>query len=460
MKDHRRGGPLDQRQRGPVNGPKDGRRARSGLVFMASILLSLTGCGGSGGGTPRTVAVSPADFVASEAAATPATPAPVVPRPDPRVSRTGPVAASEGIFDVTSQVGPPELSASDAGPVEEPRLVQAKVGDINGRPIYAMDFLAPMADRLQAEAKKETPAKWMKFAEEEIRRELDAQIENELLVAEARESLTPEQRQGFFAFLEDMRANLYSENRGSRAAANKRLFDTEGVNEEQWLKSREEQALIRHQLSEQIDSKTVVSWREIRQAYELHYDRWNPPPTAHFNIIRVSDSKADTVERVTSALDRGESFLTLAASPDNEWKRADAGHEARRFKGEFNKAEFFGPEKLNEAARSLEPGQWAGPVPWGATSTWVFLERIDRRSLSLFQAQLQIERTIREAKSTYRRKKYVERMKAQASITDVDEMTRRLLAIAAERYLPRGAPPPSAAPMTAAPPAASSRDLK
>lgn len=367
-------------------------------------------------------------------------------RPAPTVDRTGPVAASDGIFDVSAQVGPPDMTASDAGPVEAPKLVQAKVGDINGRPVYAMEFLAPMGDRFSAEAKKKKPAEWMAFAENEIRRELETQIENELLMAEARESLTPEQKQGFFAFLQDVRANLYSENRGSRAAANKKLFESEGINEEQWLRTREQEALIRHQLNEQINSKTVVSWREIRQEYERNYDKLNPPPKAFFHIIRVSNSKTETVEAVKSSLAGGADFLTLAKSPENEWKRADAGIEPREVKGEFAKGEFFGPEKLNEAARTLKPGEWAGPLPWGSTSTWIYLERIDRESVSLFQAQLFIERAIRESKSDHRRKKYVQRMKAQASITDVDEMTQRLLAIAAERYLPGGAPPVTAAP--------------
>lgn len=428
----------------------------AGPALLPAVAITLAGCGGSSG-RGGTTAVKPADFVTPQTdSAAPLQTAAARPsdRPsdrqptrqvDRQVDRTGPVAASDGIFDVTAQVGRPEMSASDAGPVEQPRLVQAKVGDINGRAVYAMDFLGPMGNRFTAEAKKLKPAAWMEFAEKEIRRELETQIENELLMAEARESLTPEQQQGFFAFLQDVRANLYSENRGSRAAANKKLFESEGVNEEQWLRTREEEALIRHQLNEQINSKTVVSWREIRQSYERNYDKWNPPPRAFFHIIRVSKNKPDTVEAVGSSLAGGADFLSLAASQDNEWKRADAGIEIRPIKGEFAEGDFFSIDKLNDAARNLKAGQWAGPIDWGSTSAWVYLEKVENESLSLFQAQLIIERAIREGKSDYKRKKYVQRMKAEASITDVDEMTNRLLAIAAERYLPGGVPPPSPA---------------
>lgn len=428
---------------------KDHRRPAAPSAIAATLagltlVVAGPGCVSSSSPGKSAAAVRPADFISADSTpvAAPALDQPPPARGQPvEVVRTGPVAASDGIFDVAAEVGPPTLSASDAGPIEPPRLVQAKVGDINGRAVYAMDFLAPMGDRFAAEAKKKKPADWMAFAEAEIRRELDTQIENELLMAEARDSLTPEQRQGFFAFLEDIRANLYSENRGSRAAANKKLFEEGQGNEEQWLRSREQEALIRHQLNEQINSKTVVSWREIRQSYERYYDRWNPPPRALFHIIRVANSKTEAVASMTAALEGGADFLSLAASEDNEWKRADTGLETREIKGDFAQGDYFGIEKLNEAARALQPGQWAGPIPWGSTSAWVYLEKIERESMSLFQAQLEIERAIRQSKSTYKRRKYVERMKAKASITDTDEMTQRLLAIAAERYLPGGAPP-------------------
>lgn len=422
------------------------RAARTPGLALGAILLIASGCGSSGP-SGKAAAVRPADFASADA--TPVAPPPPAPRPEPpdgpTINRTGPVAVSDGIFDVYAQIGAPPMAASDAGPVEDPKLVQAKVGDINGRAVYATEFLSPMADRLKAEAKKRKPADWMKFAEAEIRRELDLLIEDELLVAEARESLTPEQRQGFFAFLEDVRANLYSENRGSRAAANKKLFESEGVNEEQWLRTQEQKELIRFQLNQMINRKTVVTWREIQQAYERSYEVFNPDPRAFFHVIRVSNSKKEALEAMASAIERGDDFIQLAAGPANEWKSKEAGIEIRQFKGEFEKGEFFGPEKMNEAARTLKVGQWAGPIPWGSTSAWIYLEKIEQVSKSLYEVQLNLESFLRERKSEYGRKKYLQRIKARSSITDIDDMTQRLLAIAAERYLPGGAPPPAAA---------------
>lgn len=422
-----------------------------GLLSLAGLsALGPLGCAGNGRSQGSTTVVKASDFSGGPnsspiAAATPVSEphasvlhtAPAR-TSEPRPELTGPVSASDNIFDVYAQIGRPTLSASDAGPVEDPVLVQSKVGDINGRAIYALDFLAPMEAQFKVEAKKRKPADWNAFIEKEIRRELDTKIEDELLMAEARESFTPEQKKGFLAFLEDMRDDLYSKNRGSRSAANKKLFETEGVDEEQWMRDREQKELIQFQIMQMINKKTVVSWREIQQSYDRAYDKWNPPPVAYFHVIRVPTAKKERVAAVQEALDRGEDFATLAAGPDNIYNRAQAGLEKRPLDadGDLTKAELFGIEKLNAAAQGLQPGQWAGPIPWGEATAWVYLAGIEKINVSLYDAQLRIEGGIRDFKREHGRKKYIDRIKARSSITNVDEMTQRLMAIAAERFYP------------------------
>lgn len=417
--------------------PQQARARRRGAAAALLAFVTLAGCGSTGLGGRATTSLRPDDFAGPEVQTASAAPAPKPPAPATGIDRTGPVAASEGIFDVYARIGSPTLAATDAGPVEDPRLVQAKVGDINGRAVYAMDFLAPMEARLKAQAAKLPREKWMEFATKEIRDRLELDIADELLMAEARESLTPEQKQGFFAVMEDMRAKLYSENRGSKAAANKKLFEDEGVNEEQWLRTQEQKQLIRYQLYQMIEKKTVVSWREIQQQYDKDYKFWNPPPKAFFHLILVSPNKTAEAAQIQSALEAGEDFVKLASSPANEYKRATAGLEERIVEGEFSQADFFGGLKeINEAARRLEPGQWVGPVTWDRSSVWIYLERVDRQQVDLYTAQLKIEQGLRDFKAAVNRRKYLDRIKARSSITDVDEMTQRLVAIAAERYLP------------------------
>lgn len=430
------------------------RRAMAGTLPVAALLAGCSGSGSSGG---HAVSVRPADFASADGQpqAHPAVMSSSDPTPPAKVSaaapgkfdRTGPIAASEGIFDVFAEIGPPSMAASDAGPVEDPRFVQAKVGDINGRAVYAADFLFPIEARLKAEAKKKKRDEWMQFAGRLIASRLQGIIQDELIMAEARESFTPEQRKGFFAFVENMRANLYSENGGSRAAANKKLFEDQGMDETEWLRDQESRQLIQFQYMQMISRKTVVSWREIQQLYYRDYDKYHPAPKAVFHVITVTTSKADHVAAITDALAAGEDFDAIAARPENEYKRATAGLQEVTFDGDQASAEFFGPKELNEPARSLPPGKWVGPITWGEKLAWIYLERIEQRlPSSLYAEQLNLEHDIREQKKKEALMKYLDRVRARTTITDEGEMTRRLLEIAAERYYPAtGGPSPAPA---------------
>ena len=136
----------------------NGFRSILSAGLIGAGLAVVAGCSSSGrtGGGERLTA---ADFAsdAQETASISAAKAPaepVVPADPPQpVNITGPVAVSEGVVDVVASAGAPELPK---GPRPEPVggaiLIDAKIGDVNGRPIYASKFLEPMADHLRAKA--------------------------------------------------------------------------------------------------------------------------------------------------------------------------------------------------------------------------------------------------------------------------------------------------------------------
>lgn len=439
----------------------------SAAMISAALLITFAGCSSGPGGERRSGnRLTPADFggggTARRVEGAPP-PVPATQRPvaearsgddanggiadlnapgraasSPSYTLTGPLAASGGIGDVIAVPGPPTGSAVPAAPVGDAVLVDAKIGDVNGRPIYASTFLEPMADRLRARAAERgvTRAAWREFASAEIARELEAFIEDELLRAEALAELTPEQKQGFFAFMQQLSENKIRENRGSREIADRALEQTDGQNVDQWLKSQEQRELIRYQLGQKIYRRVNISWRDITQAYERNYETFNPTPKAAFRLIQVgADAPADAAE-VTRLLAAGTPFAEVAALPLNRFKRDEGGLETIEFTGERAQGQFFGNPKLNEAARTIEPEGVAGPIALTSGTAWLRLEAVAAPKMPLYQAQLNIENVLRERRSREERRKYIDRLRSRSSVTSTREMASRLLVIAEERYLP------------------------
>lgn len=418
--------------------------------------------------------LSAGDFASPTAAAGPQTPAPsdaapARPAAPPRVTAapidregqpatlTGPVGASEGLADVESSVGAPALEATEPRPLAEPIFVDAKIGDVNNRAIYASAFLDRIIDQLRAdylELRKANPrtalAQWRPRAAAEIRRELESIIEDEVLRAEALSSLQPEQKAGFFNWLNTVRSEIVAENRGSATAANENLSAATGESLDRYMKKREQQALIRFILDTRINTRANVAWRDIQFAYEKNNAIYNPPPVAHFRTISVPSDRKEEIQRITDVLASGADF-ELVAAERNPRGNPDANLVSLQFEGDYATHEFYRIRELNEALQKLSPGQVGGPVNTGRITYWFKLVKIERLSQSLYDAQIALEHSLTDSRQRFERKKFVERLKQRASFTDVDVMTQRLLVLAEERVLTTASTAPASAPAPASP---------
>lgn len=410
--------------------------SRLGLIFGVGALL--TGCGGDGGKSkPR---LTPQEFALL--------PAEVSIEPDPATilppgAISGPVAMSEGILDVRAVPGPPPSPKVEPSRVDTEQLVEATVGSINGKPIYASTFLDGLASALTAQGQELASRprgreQWRAYAAEEIRKKLDGLIEDELLRAEAMSSLAPEQRQGFFAFVQSLQREEVSKSGGSIEAARRRVAESESLSLDQYLKQREQRALIMTELQRKVRRGVNVTWRDIQHEYKRTWEVWNPPPLAVFRMVQISTSTPATVEEFTTRLAGGESFESLASLPLNLNDSAKGGLREVRFKGEQTEAEFFGNPELNSAARSLSPGQTAGPIALGSVQAWLHLERIDRQHTELYDAQRKISAELFDQRLREEISKHVWRLRSRANMTSMNEMVLRLLAVAEERYYPVG----------------------
>ncbi|MEZ6235817.1 MAG: hypothetical protein R3B68_16660 [Phycisphaerales bacterium] len=340
---------------------------------------------------------------------------------------------------------PPDLTGATPAPVGRPTLIDVKVGDINGRPVFANEFLAPMEARLRALSLELPRAAWTREARESIQGALITTLQSELLAAEALESIPPAAREvGLTRVLNATRQRTLARAGGSITEAQRRLLEERNQTLEQFLREQQEAQLVG--LSrENLIRGIQVSGRDIENYYLRNSDSFNPPPSARFRRIDAVAAQAQTIARITESLAQGTPFQEVAASNLNAPnRRANAGLVDVPFEGQYEQAEFFNNAELNVAARGLRPGEWTGPVAYfnGQLVAWLYLERVSDDSRTLYEAQIQISDTLRQQELVQRAEELITRLRDRASFTSEAEMIDRLMAIATQRYYPPEQPEP------------------
>jgi parvulin-like peptidyl-prolyl isomerase len=426
----------------------------SGLAFAG-----MAGCSSSSGVSRKgSVALTTADFSQEGVAA----PLPISVGSGQRdVGAVGERDLASKGYAVTTGTPPapapaaaPAAAQADATVVGAPMVIDSKVGDINGRAIYASAFLEDMGARLRAqamefgkqtvsqrmnpvEARAEARAAWEDLARKIINIKLEDELETELLRAEAAASFSPEQKQGFVYFMQSVQRDLYSDNRGSRSMAGEKLSAEEGQTVDQYLKNRELRELVGFQLQRKVYRRINISWRDIQLEYDKRTELYSPPPKATFRLILPVEGV--TAESIEARLKAGEAFATLAADPKvNSYLADKGGAEERTFKTKQANAELFGPPDVNAAARLLKPGEWAGPLKAGRGIAFVMLDTLEISPSDLYDLQLKIEDALRRRTGDLARQRYIERLKERASFTSLKEMTNALAEFAVRRYFEPG----------------------
>ncbi|MEX0876968.1 MAG: hypothetical protein WD114_05875 [Phycisphaerales bacterium] len=440
------------------------------IALLCAVSIGLGACASAKVSTPRTQdpqRLSHADFVDRNAetdASIPTAPEPSpdaggsvltgapaeaadgVDRTEPEVASSSaatPIANDDGITLSASseRASAPEDSAAPANRPASPtnglRLLDAKVGDVNGKPIFTNSFFEPIEDRLIAEAERLPINEWRESVARIIAARLDGIIADELLRAEAMAALTPNQRVGLQAFMGNFRENLLSENLGSSQLATRRLLEQQGITLDEALRQKEIDTLVQLTLIKEINRGVNVSWRDIKLRYEQDIDEFSPPPTAVLRVIRAFKDDTETIEQITTQLSDGEDFVKIAAGPLNNYNTDAHGMHTALISDTFETTEFFGPAVLNEATSTLSIGESVGPVELGSSVYWIKLMDIQQESVSLYDAQLKIQRDLTFERREEAKNQYFQRLQERARVSTRDEVLLRLFGIAEERYAPR-----------------------
>lgn len=321
----------------------------------------------------------------------------------------------------------------------DPVLVDAIVGSINGKPVRASEFLAPLAGTLASPLKQPTITRdeWRLYAMKKIFERLNTEVEGELLVSAGMAELSPPERDNLALFVLNEKRKIVAAARGSEEAADRKLRDEGRGGLAQFLNERKRELVIQRIIELKIRPRVQVSMRDIEVYYRQNPDKYDSPSQFIFRMITVPKEEAKNAESVGERLAAGDSFADVASSPLNTFNVESGGRFSRIHESAKPQAEssFFGVKALNDAARSLEPRKWAGPVETDDSINWLYLEEVIDRSKTLYEAQLEIENTIRTQKSQDEFRRYLTRLRDNGSYTALDQMTMRLTTIAEHQLL-------------------------
>lgn len=410
-------------------------RPRWAGVLCAAWVIALAGCGSSGTAeSANPTPLTPSDFAASPGEADAAQ---TMARPPRAAPPAAPAQASDIPTDVVVVAGAPEVASVPVVTLNATEFeIDQLVGQINGRPVYADEFFRPMDERFRREAERRGQRDFMAFARKEIEGALWDKLRDELLLSEFEGALTPEQRMGVLAFVEDVRRDLVSGNLGSEALATQRLREAEGLGLEEKVQDLTQRRFILEQLRRAIGNRVTVSAADVRLYYEQNLNEFSPPPVAKFVILRVPRKDEAKIAAVEAALAAGTPFEDVAREHSTWRPTQNNAHEATLKDRVYAEAAIFGPASLNTAARALSVGQVSPRVDERDDAYWIKLVEIEQKpGVSLYDAQEGIERTLRAQRSREEEVRYFEQLFRRGSFSDVREMVRRLLEFAGERYL-------------------------
>lgn len=313
--------------------------------------------------------------------------------------------------------------------------MDAMVGDVNGRPIYAGAIFKNIGEDVFVRlGQDKNRLEFREQVKELILADLNARITNALILAEAERGLSEQEQMGLLALLQTEREKILAQfGGGVQAIAEEKLRKERGYGLEDEIESRRQRMLTQKYLQEKLYPKINITRREIERYYTDHQAEFNPAPTVTVRLIIVRE--AGDADQVDKALKNSETFESVARQHSSF--RAETGGLMEPFElkgpiGEFNSLSF---KELNEKVRLLKAGEFSDRTPIAAGFGWVKLEKVvggDARTLA--DAQIEIEARLRTLKFNQLSRKYIADLLKNGNYTPIDQMTQGLIDVAMTRY--------------------------
>ena len=352
-----------------------------------------------------------------------------------------------------------------------PLTVEALVGQVNGRPVYANTVLDPVADQIEAASKKMSRTE---FADE-IRKALYSEQEHmgttilggrmyelvitDLLLSEAMSGMSKEQSYGLVAIVGQMRDDLASSQGGSQAQLRETIEEQAGLTVDKFLELQRDQILIDALYRQKIWPKVNVTWRDIQREFEqvslgeqsvvtsddeerinqilLGLQQGIPLGSIEaargvvtLGMIRLSTEDPQIVD-VHNAFAEGLSFQEIAnrfgIKDDGVWETFQMGL------GGIEDIEVG--EVIKKHLVGVSEGDYVEPFELGSSTVWIAVLDV-QQPVSLYNRQVQIamQNALRFIQFNREKDRYVESLWGEGSLEEVKSMADRVTNIAVRRY--------------------------
>jgi len=337
---------------------------------------------------------------------------------------------------VSTQRAPFAQDAIEATPGEAV-IIDGLVGQINGRPVYAHDILDPISDLLLQEARR-APSKerFEQQAMQIIAEQVRMYVINEIILAEARASLTSQEKQGLLAMMDRRREELIGELGGTLTRAEQSLQESEGRSLDEVIDQEEQMLIARRLLSEEVNARVFVSWRDIERLYDHRRDEFNPTPTVTLGRIRIrTEDHAQEIATIDARLTGGDAFSDVAIAAGMEdggtWETLAIGPGGI---SDVELAEFYKPHLAD-----LLEGQTSDAFQRGQFTIWVSVLNVaTRESRSIFDPSVQraLKNELRSIRFKEEQSRFIRRITDDATNRHIHQIIARISAIALAQYAP------------------------
>ncbi len=338
------------------------------------------------------------------------------------------VAAAERL---AAQAARPRIEAvaGTSGKTNGTYIMDAMVGQVNGRAIYANAVFEPLGDQLAALGRSLDGPAFQRRAGDLIAGRLEQMITDALILSEAQRDLSEGERFGLRMMVQKRREELLRLwGQGSLALAEQRLKEETGKSLDQTLEEHRQQQLVRRYMFQKIMPLINVTRRDVEQHYRENIDEYQPPVKRTVRLIRV-DRAAD-VETVSKELGSGKPFVQVASQRFNQYRPDEGGRWPEPIVGDQGLGGALGETLVNMAV-----GQHQGPIEFNRAHWWLFVESEDRgQARSLREVQLDIEKELRQARFRYLSQRYRKRLYDEGSYNELEKLTLALLEVAVSRY--------------------------
>jgi hypothetical protein len=238
-----------------------------------------------------------------------------------------------------------------------------------------------------------------------------------------------------FATLERVREDLTSAAGGSQSAVTRQVLDEEGQTVEEYLDYRQQQAMIRQVLHEEVAPHVQITWRDISREWERHKSEFNSPAVVTLGMIRISSEEPEEeIDLISKTFAAGASFETVATSlglPNGgRWDSFELG--------EGGMAEIDITDSIKSHIVNLEKGEIAGPIQLGSSQYWFSVLDFKKATTGTIwdpNIQMNLRKFLYNRQTAIEENRFLERILAEGSFDEFNLMVDRILHVAVTRYM-------------------------